>query len=96
LWSDSRDRGVPWAIIGGTHYGIVRLNAGSRTQATGSNFDAAAAARKAQPRYLVSFENKAEAQRFVTRWHYRPFRWSRTELYENGEGAPTAKAELLW
>lgn len=95
---DGKDRWLPWAIVGGTNSrdGIFRItNHFSRNEAVGSDV-AALMVRKVAPRYMITFETKAEAQRFVRRWHRRPFQWSVNGVYENGEGPPQARVELLW
>ncbi|KAH7050327.1 hypothetical protein B0J12DRAFT_753890 [Macrophomina phaseolina] len=95
---DGKDRWLTWAIVGGTNGGdgIVRLTTHySRNEVVGDDFGAVMV-RKVPPRYVITFENKAEAQRFVRRWHRMPFKWSVGGVYENGEGPPQARAELLW
>ncbi|GME23380.1 hypothetical protein GTA08_BOTSDO05167 [Neofusicoccum parvum] len=95
---DGKDRWLPWQIVGGTNSadGIVRLTTHlSRDEAVGNDIDALVV-RKVPPRYVISFEDKAEAQRFVRRWNRTSFGWSVNDVYENGEGAPQARAEVLW
>ncbi|KAI9700637.1 MAG: hypothetical protein M1836_002004 [Candelina mexicana] len=48
-----------------------------------------------QPRWIISFQNEAEAQRFVRMWHRREFPTPRTgSIY--GEPPPMVNAEILW
>lgn len=95
---DGKDRGQPWGILGGSNSadGIARLTTTfSRNEAVGEGVERLVI-RKVAPRYVISFESKGEAQRFVRRWHRLPFRWSLGDVYENGEGPPEARAQVLW
>ncbi|KAL0265335.1 hypothetical protein SLS55_001300 [Diplodia seriata] len=89
---DGKERGLPWAVVGGkpnSPDAVVRLNA---NHAKPDN----SGVRKVAPRYIVTLETKAEAQRFVGRWHCSPFRFSVEGVYEDNEGPPRARAEVLW
>ncbi|KAK8169624.1 hypothetical protein IWX90DRAFT_485549 [Phyllosticta citrichinensis] len=97
--ADGHDRGVPWDIPGGHNggptvvAGVVQLSTARRGDAYS---DTAALMRKLPPRWLISFRSKAEAHRFVRRWHRRPFPWQPKEYAEYGEDMPTVRAEVLW
>ncbi|KAK8179416.1 hypothetical protein BC567DRAFT_224242 [Phyllosticta citribraziliensis] len=97
--ADGHDRGVPWDIPGGHNggptvvAGVVQLSTARRDDAYS---DTSALMRKLPPRWLISFRSKAEAHRFVRRWHRRPFPWQPKEYSEYGEDLPTVRAEVLW
>ncbi|KAI9760624.1 MAG: hypothetical protein M1835_000140 [Candelina submexicana] len=49
-----------------------------------------------QPRWIISFQNEAEAQRFVRMWHRRAFPMPRGAGSIYGEPPPMVNAEILW
>ncbi|KAF2144953.1 uncharacterized protein K452DRAFT_316093 [Aplosporella prunicola CBS 121167] len=97
LQHDSRNRGKPWRITTAPDgpKGVIKLDLTSRNEAVGED-GSPTLLRRTAPRYVINFENKAEAVRFVKDWHRRPFQWDPNGAYENGEDAPIARAELLW
>lgn len=94
---DGKDRGMPWAVVDGIHgpEGVIRLTHHSKNEPADSDASEDRIERKVGVRYVINFENRSEAQRFSRRWHREAFRWG-DGVYENGEGPPEARAEVLW
>ncbi|OJD33088.1 uncharacterized protein BKCO1_330001 [Diplodia corticola] len=89
---DGKDRGLPWLVVGGTNSaeGVVRVNSNERKPVDNSGV------RKVPSRYIVTLENKAEAQRFARRWQCSPFEFNAEGVYERAESPPKARTEVLW
>ncbi|KAK0663651.1 hypothetical protein DIS24_g1013 [Lasiodiplodia hormozganensis] len=94
---DGKDRGMPWAVVDGIHgpEGVIRLTHHSKNEPANSDASEDRIERKVGVRYVINFENRSEAQRFSRRWHCEAFRWG-GGVYENGEGPPEARTEVLW
>ncbi|KAI4140935.1 MAG: hypothetical protein L6R39_005595 [Caloplaca ligustica] len=92
---DSRDRGLPWAIEGGSG-SIERLDlsqASSEDPESTEQVDSEVKRRSAA-RWIVSFVDENEARRFVRAWRRRPFPSSGESA--GGEDTPLVNAEFLW
>ena len=104
---DGQDRGIRWSPAIGK--GIVEQFDGQQRQAASASGDgeddqsselddAEAEANKVfYKRWLVSFENEAEARRFIRVWHKRPFPLRLFDLtWEDGEPLPLVNTEFMW
>ncbi|KAI9848229.1 MAG: hypothetical protein M1838_000617 [Thelocarpon superellum] len=103
------NRNALWRLAGGTH-GITEMNSPvfNEPEAEEGEEDDMAypTSVRGQSRWLLEFEDRAEALRFVRAWHKRPFPLRRdstaaaTMADDDGpnddDDAPTVHAELIW
>ena len=102
---DGQDRGQSW--LSTTNGGKIELFDGSTRHGSledkpvhGIEIDEEADAEIAAVQYrrwLISFENEAEARRFMRAWHMRSFPlWLSDIKWEDGEPLPLVHTEFMW
>ena len=99
LVKDGQDRGVPWGAI--TDKGSIEVVEPPQLKQEGlaslgyEQDEELKPKRRSFLRWIIAFENEAEARRFARTWHRRPFPLP-SESRSYGEPPPLVHAEFMW